>query len=235
MKLSLSAVTLAALIAFASFGTVPAPALAQGKTGSLGGGAGSGPVMTRDELRACFKSQAELKQRVTDYEAMKAAADKDKAAILADNQALVAEKAQLAATAGKVNEENARNANLAQRVEDWKARWEAFEKSGRAGPMADRERKKLLDEQRALERENDAARAAAAGGGGVSGGSETSAAAKFNAKADAVSARTVAYNERNKQLVKMGEDLQQERDLWAGECGSRRFREEDEIAIKQGK
>jgi hypothetical protein len=50
-----------------------------------------------------------------------------------------------------------------------------------------------------------------------------------------VQARTVAYNERNKQLVKAGEDLQQERDLWAAECGSRRYREDDEIAIKQGK
>lgn len=227
MHARLSALTLATLLA------LPVPVLAQAKTGSLGGGAGSGPVMTRDELRACFKSQAELKQRVADYEAQKAAADKEKADILAENQKLQAEKGQLASAAGKVKEENARYADLAQRVEDWKTRWAEFEKAGRAGPMADRERKKLLDEQRALEKENDAARAAAAGGG--KGGDGTSAAQQFNSKAEALQTRTVAYNERNKQLVKAGEDLAQERDLWAGECGNRRFREEDEIAIKQGK
>jgi hypothetical protein len=225
--LLLPALTLAALVA------LPQAGLAQSKTGSLGGGAGSGPVMTRDELRACYKSQAELKQRVADYEAQKAAADKDKAAILADNQALAAERSQVQASAGKVNEENTKTADLAKRVEDWNERWAAFEKAGRAGPMADRERKRLLDEQKALEREQNAVKAAVAGATG--GSSEPSAAAQFNAKADAITARTVAFNERNKQLVKMGEDLQQERDLWAGECGSRRYREEDEIAIKQGK
>lgn len=212
---------------------LPAPALAQAKTGSLGGGAGAGPVMTRDELRACLKAQVTLKQRVADYEAQKAAAEKEKADILAENQKLVAEKGQLGAAAGKVKEENARSADLAQRVDDWNARWSAFEKSGRAGPNVDRERRRLIDEQKSLQREQEAAKAAAAGGG--SGAADASAAAQFNAKADALGQRTVAYNERNKALVKAGEDLAQERDLWAGECGNRRYREDDEIAIKQGK
>jgi hypothetical protein len=225
-----SALTLAALITLTA---LPNLAFAQAKTGSLGGGSGAGPVMTRDELRACLKNQAELKQRVADYEAQKLAADKEKAEILAENQKLVAEKGQLSSAAGKVKDENARNAELAKRVEDWNTRWAEFEKANKAGPMADRERKRLLDEQKALAREQDAAKAAAAGGG--AGGAETSAAQQFNAKAEAVQARTVAYNKRNDQLVKAGEDLAQERDLWAGECGNRRFREEDEIAIKQGK
>lgn len=220
-----SALTLSALLA------LPTLAFAQAKTGSLGGGSGAGPVMTRDELRACLKNQAELKQRVADYETQKQAADKEKAEILAENQKLVAEKGQLSSAASKVKDENARHADLAKRVEDWNTRWAEFEKSGRAGPMVDRERKRLLDEQKALAREQDAAKAAAAGGGGA----EAGAAQQFNAKAEAVQTRTVAYNERNKQLVKAGEDLAQERDLWAGECGNRRFREEDEIAIKQGK
>lgn len=223
-----SALTLSALIALTA---LPTLALAQAKTGSLGGGAGAGPVMTRDELRACLKNQAELKQRVADYEAQKAAAEKEKAEILAENQKLQAEKGQLSAAASKVKDDNARNADLKSRVEDWVTRWAEFEKSGRAGPMADRERRKLLEEQKALDREQEAAKAAAAG----SNSSSTGAAQQFNAKAEAVQARTVAYNERNKQLVQAGEDLAQERDLWAGECGNRRFREEDEIAIKQGK
>lgn len=224
------AATAAALVALLA---LPTAALAQARTGSLGGGAGAGPVMTRDELRTCLKSQVELKQRVADYETQKIAADKEKAEILAENQKLVAEKEQLASAAGKVKDENSRNAGLAQRVEDWNQRWAEFEKANKTGPMGERERKRLLDEQKALIREQDAAKAAAAGGG--VGGAEVSAAQKFNAKAEAVQGRTLAYNERNKQLVKLGEDLAQERDLWAGECGNRRFREEDELAIKQGK
>lgn len=233
MKPSVSTLGMVASAALAVLLALPAPALAQAKTGSLGGGAGAGPVMTRDELRACLKSQVALKQRVADYEVQKAAAEKEKADILVENQKLAAEKNQLGATAGKVQEENARNADLAQRVDDWNVRWAAFEKSGRSGPTAERERRRLVDEQKALQREQEAAKAAAAGGG--SAAADTSAAAQFNAKADALSQRTVAYNERNKQLVKAGEDLAQERDLWAGECGSRRYREDDETAIKQGR
>lgn len=233
MNPRVSTLGMVASAALATLLALPVPALAQAKTGSLGGGAGAGPVMTRDELRTCLKSQVTLKQRVADYEAQKVAAEKEKAEILAENQKLAAEKGQLGEAAGKVKEENARNADLAQRVDDWNARWAAFEKSGRSGPTADRERRRLVDEQKALQREQEAAKAAAAGGG--SGAAETSAAAQFNAKAEALAQRTVAYNERNKQLVKAGEDLAQERDLWAGECGNRRYREDDEIAIKQGK
>ncbi|GAB4038706.1 MAG: hypothetical protein Fur0014_07700 [Rubrivivax sp.] len=222
--------TTLALCAALALTALPGAALAQAKTGALGGGAGAGPIMTRDELRACLKSQAELKTRVADYEAQKAAAEKEKADIVAATQALAEEKAKLSAAASKVKDENTRAANLAQRVDEWNERWQAFEKAQKAGPMADRERKRLLDEQKALQREQDELKAAAAGGGGEAG-----VASAFNQKVEALNARTVAYNNRNKELVKLGEDLQQERDLWAGECGNRRFREEDEIAIKQGK
>lgn len=66
--------------------------------------------------------------------------------------------------------------------------------------------------------------------GGVGSG-----ASEVNAKVDALNARTAAWNMRNGAIAKRSEDLTQERDLWAAECGSRRYREDDEIAIQQGK
>ena len=63
-------------------------------------------------------------------------------------------------------------------------------------------------------------------------GGASSGASQVNSKVDALNTRTAAWNERNKRVVKMGEDLTQERDLWASECGNRRYREDDEIAIR---
>jgi hypothetical protein len=65
-------------------------------------------------------------------------------------------------------------------------------------------------------------------------GGTGSGAAAVNAKVDALNQRAAAWNERNKALAKRSEDLAQERDLWASECGNRRYREDDEAAIRKG-
>jgi hypothetical protein len=210
---------------------LPAAAQSAPKTGSLGGGAGAGPMMTRDELRACLKAQTALKQRVADYDSQRAALDQEKAAILAENQTLGNERAVVQTAGGSAQEANARAADLIKRVDDWKLRWQEFEAANRSGPTADRQRRRLTDEQRALQKEQAEINAI----GGESGEAAVAAAKQFNAKAEALAARTVAYNERNKKVAKAGEDLVQERDLWASECGNRRYREDDETAIQQGK
>lgn len=230
MNPRVSTLGMVASAALAVLLALPATALAQAKTGSLGGGAGAGPVMTRDELRACLKSQDTLKQRVADYEAQKTALDRDKAAITAESQKLGVDKGSAAADASKIDAVNARQTDLSRRIEDWNTRFAEFEKAGRSGPIADRQRRRLLEEQNAMEREAQALEAERKGLSGVGAG-----VADMNAANEALNARITAWNQRNKTLAALSEDLAQERDLWAGECGSRRYREDDEIAIKQGK
>jgi uncharacterized protein (DUF3084 family) len=207
------------------------PVLAQNapKTGSLGAGGGSGPVMTREELRTCLKQQAALKQMSETYEANKAQLAADREALLAESKALGGDLGDAQAAAAKVNELNERANAVAQRVNDWNERWQAFEKAKRTGPVADRQRRQLISEQRELEAENAALDAEREQLGGAGQG-----AAEVNARSEALNARTVAWNDRNKALVDEGDKLAQERDLWASECGNRRYREDDEIAIQRG-
>ena len=213
------------LMALAAALSAPLPALAQK---SLGGGSGSGPVMTREELRTCLKQQATLKTQVEQYEQEKAAIERDKADIQSTQKAIDAERGGVQADAAKINDVNARTEALSKRVSEWNENWQAFEKANRSGPMAERERRRLLSEKRSMEKEEKDLADERAALGDASGG-----ASQVNSKVDALNARTVAWNERNKRVVKMGEDLTQERDLWASECGNRRYREDDESAIRR--
>ncbi len=217
---ALSAAALAAVLA------LPLPAMAQK---SLGGGSGAGPVMTRDELRACLKQQATLKTQVEQYDKDKVDLERERNEIQATQKAIDGERGGVQASAAKINEVNARTEALSKRIDEWNQAWQEFEKAARTGPMAERQRRRLLDDKRAMEKEEKDLEAERAAMGGVGSG-----AAEVNTKVDALNARTAAWNERNKGMVKRGEDLQQERDLWASECGSRRYREDDEIAIRNG-
>lgn len=217
-------------VALAALATVLALPLAASAQKSLGGGGGSGPIMTRDELRTCLKQQAELKVRVAEFERNREALAKEKDAILQTKSAIDAERGGVQADAAKINDINARTEAVAKRIDDWNVRWQAFEKEGRSGPIADRQRRQLLNEQRDLQEANAALEKERTALGGVGAGAN-----EVNAKVESLNARTVAWNENNKRMVALNETLTQERALWADECGSRRFLEEDEAAIKAGK
>ena len=57
----------------------------------------------------------------------------------------------------------------------------------------------------------------------------------FNAKAAAVDARIADWNRRNQAWNDAGSELEDTRKTWVANCGDRRYREDDEIAIKRGK
>ena len=60
-------------------------------------------------------------------------------------------------------------------------------------------------------------------------------AKRYNERAAQIEQQVADWNRRQAASAKESENLVQERDLWASECGNRRFREDDETAIKQGK
>jgi vacuolar-type H+-ATPase subunit D/Vma8 len=223
------------LLALCLGGLMAAPSsslLAQtpAKTGSLGAGGGGGPIMTREELRTCIKQQAALKTMSDTYEAKKTQLAVDREALLADTKGVRGDLGDAQAQVAKVDDLNRRVTTVAARVDDWNVRWTAFKEAKRTGPLAERQRRQLIQEQKELAAENkslDAEREQLGGTGG--------SAADANAKSAALNARTVAWNERNKALAADGDNVIRERELWASECGNRRFREDDEIAIREGK
>jgi hypothetical protein len=231
MNRLLRALYLGGLIAITS---TPVLAQTQVKTGTLGGGGSGGgaglPIMTRDELRTCLKQQVALKDMSNSYDAKKAQLASDRDALLADSKAISGDLESARANVAKVDDLNRRTAGVAEKVNEWNSRWAEFQGSKRTGPIAERQRRKLIQEQSSLAEEGkalDAEREQMLGG--------SDGAAEANAKSEALNARTVAWNQRNVALVKEGENLTNERELWASECGNRRFREDDEIAIRQGK
>ena len=70
------------------------PVAAQAPAKSLGGGSGSGPVMSRDELRACLKQKDELARRTAAFDAQRKALDVEKASIVTETDALKATRAK---------------------------------------------------------------------------------------------------------------------------------------------
>ena len=85
---------LANLAASALFGAAllaAVPAYAQsGATGALG--KGTGPIMTREELRACLKGQDDLNRRREQLQAESKWLDEEKAAIQAEARQIIAQK-----------------------------------------------------------------------------------------------------------------------------------------------
>ncbi len=222
--------TAAALSGLAIAVALPA-AWAQGSPKSLGSGAGSGPIMTRDELRTCMNQQTELNVRRDKLEADRKALEADRAAIVAENEVLKGQQGKFQQAQGNVAEVNARTQALSERVSDWNARMQQFEKENRTGPFADRQRRQLMSERAELDRENEALNAAR---GGVSGASPEEVKA-YNERAAALQARSNEWNERNKRLVAVSEKLADDRAFWASDCGNRRYLDTDEAAIRQGK
>jgi chromosome segregation ATPase len=221
---ALVAVLVAPLMATPSAQAQNAP-----KTGSLGGGAGAGPVMTRDELRACLKQKDEIAARTTALDSSRKALEADKAAIVAETEALKAERGGIDSTRGSVESINAQQQKMSERIDDWNQRMKTFEEDGRTGPIAERMRRNLQREKAELEKES-AALDAARGNTKL----DPASAQRYNERAAAAEQKVVAWNQRNAAAVKETNDLLQEKDIWTSECANRRFREDDETAIKKG-
>jgi len=59
--------------------------------------------------------------------------------------------------------------------------------------------------------------------------------AAFNAKATVMDGKVVAWNQRNEEWNKTSKALEADRAKWVADCADRRYREDDEKAIKAGK
>jgi len=211
---------------------------ADNKTLALGGGKGDGaagarkPILTRDELRVCLNQEGDIRGRIEKHEALRPAIADEKNAIVALQDALKAELTALQPRHKEAVETlNAKNVAHGKRVEAFNESAKAFAASGRSGPAQERARKELNDEQVAIN-----AAAKALDGERVATierlQSETKA---FNDKKAALDTRIAEWNTRNKDWNDANLRLEDERKGWIENCSDRRYREEDETAIKAGK
>jgi exonuclease VII large subunit len=204
---------------------------ADGKTLSIGGGSGSGPLLTRDELRACFQREETVRTRIAAVEAARQPLDREKAEIVSEQEALRAARAPIDERRRLADELGARMKAYGERVADWNARVKAFNETDRRGVQADRMRAQLNKEREDLDKERQALDAEKAQ---LSSGSEEMIRA-FNARAAALDARIATWNERNGKWNEDSALAEAERKDWINSCANRRYREEDELAIKRGR
>ena len=194
------------------------------------GNTGSGKLLTREELRACFKRRDDLTARLADVEAQRKALDAERDAITQDRAALTGERDAVKQKTDAVAALEPRMVAFKQKVDDWQARVTAFNDSGRVGVMADRQRADLQREQVALntaQKELEAERVAATT-------AAQEAISAFNTKVSAVETRATDWNTRNGKLNEVTQTVSDDRQGWVTECSNRRYREDDETAIKRG-
>jgi predicted nucleic acid-binding Zn-ribbon protein len=207
-------------------------AQAEGKLNTLGGKSTSiGKVMTRDELRACIKQQEDLNTRKTTLEKRQIALKDERTVIQKENDAIKAEQDGLNARKGNVDDLNKRMAEHAERVKDLNQRSADFEQAGRSGPNAERERRKLDKERADIEKAEAALKTEREQ---VSGGN-ADVVAKLNARVDAQQQVASDWNTRSKKVDQELQTYENDRGDWVSNCGERRYREDDEKAIRAGK
>ncbi len=117
------------------------------------------------------------------------------------------------------------------RVVAWQQRVDAFNSVNPTGMQGERQREALNKER--LEIEKQRAELEAERTRMTTGSAE--AVRAYNAKAGALDARVGDWNQRNARWNEMSTALETDRQTWAASCADRRYREEDENAIKAGK
>jgi chromosome segregation ATPase len=196
---------------------------------TLGGKAPVGKLLTRDELRSCLKRLDGVNAATKDLEGRRVALDKEKDELARSGEALKTERADV-------------DGKLAA-VRDWETRMrahgveiEAFNKRLTDAQSAPANRREALGKELEAERERlNKARMPLADEEGRLVPAYQNAVKGYNDKAQARDALVADWNGRNKALNEEAAKTDEERSAWLAECANRPYREDDEIAIKQGR
>lgn len=186
-------------------------------------------MMTRDELRRCLKLPDTIKTLNSALEQSKSVLDQDRLKIDPAKAELTALRADVEVHKDAVQKTDTVVRELSKEIEQWNVELEELEKS--TMKTAERRKKELKGQQAGLIARNKEVVAQR----DQSFGAYEAAVAKFNARGKELEATISEWNARNQQLVIEAEKVSDLREDYAADCSNRKFREEDEIAIKQGK
>ena len=197
---------------------------------TLGGKpAGSGKLMTRDELRTCLKRLDDVNQTGKDIDAQRPALDREREELKASGEALKAERAEVDRALAAVREWEGRMRAHAVEIE-------SFNRRSAAVPDAPRGQREKLAEELNPERERLQKARDALGAEEARLVPAYQAMTKtYNERAIARDAKVTDWNARNTASVDASVKQQEARALWLNECANRPYLEDDEKAIKAGK
>lgn len=199
---------------------------------AAGGVAGSDSrLLTREELRTCFRQRDELSQRLAAIQDARTRMDAEKQALTQDQAALRADSDNAGDMKAAVERHNARASELRNDIDAWNKDAVAYAEQVDRNRAKESTRKELTRRQEELkqrQKELEEERAAIRAQG------ETMTR-MLNERTTALNERISDWNQRNEKLVRDAQRLQEERQDWTTGCGNRRYREDDEKALQAGR
>jgi chromosome segregation ATPase len=226
VTLSVHSVPLAALTLLLA--VVTAPVAAQNPKSAQRQGPGDN-IMTREELRACLKQEDAVNARRRDIQAENTTLAREKEDLQRQAEALKGENQTIAQRNAAIRDLAARIRDHETRVQSWNQR---VAKLGEA-PRGDRERLQTELEAEKLTLQQSFETLTAENNRLSDGFSE--AVAAYNTRAREHGQQLDGWNQRSRALADASAAEQRQREDWRLACGNRRFREEDEAAIRGGK
>lgn len=207
-----------------------APATAGVGVKTLDGSAASatGKVMNINELRACLKQQDSLDTRRKQLDGQRAQLDAERDKIQQEAAALKSESDALASKADQITAFNAKSKAFSEKVAAFNQRASELAANDRTGPSVDRARRQLDADQKALAQEEAALKAE---GDSLTSGVQA-AGDTLKARAEAQQQAATDWNTRNAKLNDQANAYEDERVNWRADCGNRRYREDDEKALR---
>lgn len=212
------------LLTLAAAAALTVPALTVSAQVPVGKSTAKTPILTREELRACMKREAEVEAARTAVEKRQAELDAERAQITALTDGLKPLKAEHEAAQARIREANDKRKALGARIAAFNTKAATPPADAAAREALQAEQKALNDEAAVLDRE-----------GGPIEAQYRAAVDALNAKAQVHDQRAEAWNSRRTALADEAAAVDTQRKGWAADCADRRYREDDEKAIKAGK
>lgn len=188
-------------------------------------------VMTRDELRTCMRLQQSNDSRMDEIDRRQAQLAKEREELANAPDPSAGVRAAVQEKLKAVEEADAAYGAHGKAIEEWNNRMAEFEARAKDMRNADRRRQVLKQEQFALKATEQQLLAAR----NEKVAAYEASVKEANEKLGQGGNRNADWNKRSEALAADEQSVLDSRRKWATECGDRRFREEDEIAIKAGK
>lgn len=199
------------------------------RTSSIGNAREGSPILTRDELRACFAQRDSLNGRAAKVDADRSSLDAQRKELETSADQIKAERAKLDGVRTDADALNQRARAHQVKLDTWNEQMAEIGNS--STPQATHKRRRLETERRDLQEssenlQKDVPVVRAKIEGAVSG---------FNGLVEVHDKKAQDWNQRNASFVDRANALTTERAEWSSNCSNRRYFEEDETAIKAGK
>jgi len=188
-------------------------------------------LMSKEELRACMKLKSDIDSRRADITKRSEALKEEKLTLSQPTPAFAEARARVDAQLERVKQADNAVKEQAQRVQEWNDRMAEFEANKKEMRNADRRANVLKQERVELQADakklNDARAEQVAVYEGLVKAANDLRGSQGNRAED--------WNKRNDALADEEDAIIDMRANYAADCANRRFREDDEAAIKAGK